>query len=157
MAAAVRRSARSSSSRGINSLGFWITETAVELEHLGARLGEHQPNVQETAILNPVSSQFGEHRRDDRVHGFADEAGGDIGYRGVAAHAPVLGPWSPSQEALVVACRFQGECPFPVTDREHRHLLTCEMLFDHHRPSGVSKVAVEAEASPGLWRRSGPP
>jgi hypothetical protein len=71
---------------------------------------------------------------------------------------PVLGPWSPRQQALVVLRGQQGQGVRAVGDHEQRQLLPGHELLDQHLGARLAQRAVVhdvADGALGLVQRHG--
>ena len=45
---------------GQDHLGFGVAEAHIELEHLGAFVGQHEPGVEHAAVVDALGSQRGQ-------------------------------------------------------------------------------------------------
>jgi hypothetical protein len=75
----------------------------------------------------------------------------DLGDRGVRTHAARVGTFVAVPDPLVVARRCECQPAGPVADREERHLVALEQLFDHpalteraHREEGRVELGLRA-------------
>src|SRR5579875_3857479 len=79
---------------GEQHLCFGVTEADVELEHLRAVLGQHEPRVERTPKVDAAAAQGVQRREDGTLHDLADGTGE------YAPMPPVFGPVPPSPSRL---------------------------------------------------------
>ena len=57
---------------GQHHLGLGIAEAHVELDHLGALRGQHEPGVEQSSVVDPMSAERRERGVDGDVHQLVD-------------------------------------------------------------------------------------
>ncbi len=124
---------------GQHHLGLGVAEADVELEHLGAGRGQHQPGVEHA----PVVDAPGPEGRHQRGHRLVDQPGHqgvvDEGNRRVGPHAAGVGAEIRVVTALEVLGRGQGDQALAVAQDQQRALRSGEPLFDHHLAPGIAE------------------
>ena len=143
---------------GHHHLRLGVTEAHVVLDELGAVRGEHEPGVQDAAVVDAPAPQLGERRADEAVHHRGEDVVGDDRDRRVGTHPTGVGAGVAVADPLEVLCRGQQHRPFSVAHRQDAQLRAAEALLDHERAPGVAEGhpgQVVAHRVAGLGERLG--
>ena len=124
-------------------LRLGIAEADVELQHLRAVRGQHQPGVEHA----PVGPALGGEARDGRLDDLAADPGEEprpgAGRRAHAAHPSGVRAFVALEPPLVVLRRAADRRRLPVGEREHADLRPGEALFEHHFRPGLPQTPAE--------------
>ena len=129
-----------------------VTKAAVELEHFGPSLGQHQAGVQHAAIDNAFPLQgIQDGHQDVTFHG------GHLFFiqdrrRAIRPHA--TGVWSrvAFPDPFVVLGGIKNPARIAIGEGQDGNLGPGEHFFDQQRVAGVTELAVHHDAGDGLFR-----
>ena len=116
---------------GEDRLRLGIAEAAVELDHVRAVLGEHEPGVEAAGERRPAARELAQDGAVDRLEDLVD--GRRVGNRRERSHAAGVRAGVPVADRLVVAGCGQRDYLVSGRDREHRELRPLEQLLDVER------------------------
>ena len=131
-------------------LSLRIAEAAIELEHFGPVLGQHDPRVEHAPEVDAAPLDLGHRGPDHHLDQPFVESGIDGRHRRVRAHAAGVGAGVAVEHPLVVLGRRERKDLVTAHYGEKRHLLPFEELLDEN---GIRRPA-EAPLQEAFGQRS---
>ena len=125
---------------GDDDLGLGVAEPDVELEDLRARRREHQPGVEDAAVVDAAGAQGPDQRGDGLGHQLVDEGVVDRRDRRVRAHPPGVRSGAVVVPTLEVLGRGQGGQPLAVAQHQEGTLGAGEPFFDDDPLAGLAEA-----------------
>ena len=124
-------------------MGLGIAKAGIELQDLGAVLGEHEAAVEAAGVGDALGGELGHHALLDIDH-LGKLVGRDHGHGAVDAHAARVGAEVPVQRALVILGGGQRHQRLAVGQGQQRALRPLHHLLDHDGGARLAKRAREA-------------
>ena len=126
-----------------NRLGFRITEPDVELQNFRPVLRDHDPRVNDAAVVQLLRPNALEKTLEDRLVDFTHQRVGHDRSRGIGTHSAGIGSPVAVQQALVILRGNQRNHRIAVGKRENRSLFPDKQLLDDNDVSGLAESSAE--------------
>ena len=101
--------------------------------------GQHQPGVEDAAVVDAAAAQLGEGGRDEVVEHLLDDVLAGAGHRRVRPHAAGVRAPVAVADPLEVLGRGQGDRPLAVAHGQQAELGARHVLLDDHPVAGVAE------------------
>ena len=130
-------------------LALRVAEADVELDQLGALLGDHQPGVEHALVRLALGLHGGHGGRDDLVHDPPLHLGRHYRRRGIGAHAAGVRPGLAVADPLVVLRRGERQHGLAVDEREEAGLLAVQEFLDDQGVAGRAELFLDHDGVDG--------
>ena len=116
-----------------------VSEADVVLNQLWARGGDHQPGIEDPAVINASAAKLRQGGFHESAGNIVDEVIGDERQWRHRAHTTGIGTDVPVADPFEVLSGGQADRAGSVADGEDRDLGTGEPLLDHHSAAGITE------------------